>query len=414
MDKARISKAIEETLKKGVKPFAVPPFINPDSYSAQSLTASHVVADQEAIDHLLSALREEGELALFDGGFILTGLGGFRSELRTLAEWLLAQSMTKSPNEVVDAIARYIEMEFAPAWEILAVAGVEVTKPVELVDGIRLVPFGQVPRSRVTDSLIGVPEFIPGGSMGISKLPVPGSALIVRRQQRPKVVPELPDPSENVTPHLQQATMLQICKALTLIGPSSPAPLAHWIHLDDWTPLANVGQGWGASVHEFFPSKSFDLTSSADDLVRTVKSYLDLPQDVRESLDVAIDRLNLSLRRESDVDSAIELRVALEALLAKDLDENAPVSYSIRIRGSYLASTKPDKRISAYENLNEVYKICSQAVHMGRFASKYEVNAREILSLGAEICAQLIRQVISVGRIPDWKRLVLGADQSEW
>jgi len=413
MDKARISSAIQEALKKGVKPFAVPPFINPNSYSAQRLTASHVVADQEAVDHLLSALREEGELALFDGGVILTGLGGFRSELRALAEWLLAQSLIKPPGEVVDAIAKYIEMDYAPAWEILAVAGIEVTKPVELDDGMRLVPFDQVPRSRVTDYLNGVPEFIPSGHMGIGKLPVPGSALIVRRQQRPKMVPDLPDPSESVTPQLQQAKMLQICKALTLVGPSSPAPLAHWIHLDDWTPLANVGQGWGGSIHEIFPSKSFDLTSSADELVQTVRSYLNLPQDVRESLDVAIDRLNLSLRRESDVDAAIELRVALEALLAKDLDENAPVSYSIRIRGSYLASTKPEERISAYENLKEVYKVCSQAVHMGRFASKYEVNAREILRLGAKICSQLIRQVISVGRIPDWKRLILGADQSE-
>lgn len=410
MDKVGLTGAIAHAIESGATLIDIPPYMNPDSYLAQRLRRSGVTAGQGVIEELVSKLREEEDLRLFDGGVMLVSSGGFRMQLTLLAQWLIAQALHSNPQEVVERLDTYLSLDHNPAWEIVAIAGLELERPVELIDEIRLVPFDHLPRSEVTDGLSGVPSVIAPSPLVPDRRQTPAAALIAPRKQKPKLALEFPE-----TPEVSSlgTTMFEICHVLTLIGPSAPIPIAHWVYLEDWIPLATSGSGLAVLLHEVPSKRPVSITDSEETIRDLVQAYFRLSPSVREKLKTPLTRLNLALRRSSPVDTAIELRIALESLLAQDLDANAPISYTVRLRGSHLGADKLEERLELYETLGKVYRICSQAVHQGGFSKKDEKKASDILAVGAEICGSLIGRIIEQGRIPEWKSLILGAPFSE-
>jgi hypothetical protein len=144
---------------------------------------------------------------------------------------------------------------------------------------------------------------------------------------------------------------------------------------------------------------------SGDEHVRElVEKYLDLGAHLKKKLAVPIQRLNQALKRLDMVDRAIELGVALEALLVDDRDHDAPISYLLRIRGSWLAGGTLEERKENYKLLRDAYDLRSRAVHSGNISKP---GADEVLREGSALCANLIRSVIQRGHVPRWDDLIL-------
>lgn len=407
MDKELIADGIRRVIRLGASPYDPGPSVNPASWLAKVLRAAMIRTEEGILDPLIETLRAEPELRLFDGGVLLTGTGAGTVTLRALAEWLVAQSLDTNPEEVLDRLDRFIRRDIPPAQEILAISGASIAAEVRLVDGIRLVPFAQVPRSGVTDLLKGIPSFMSEALQGVRANPIPTAALIAPLEGFPALAE--PTAGEHFAPPstLKQPKMYRICQLLTLVGPSPSIAVGSWVHIDDSLPLCQSGASWGGPLHELVPSRSVDISAQAAIIPTLVDSYFALPSAVQEALDMPMKRLNLALRRQSLEDAAVELRIALESLLAQDLDENAPVGFTLRLRGSLLGASGLPERRHLFDLLTAVYSLCSQAAHGGRFKPTSAATAQRLIPEGIEICASLVLKVIERGSLPQWRSFIL-------
>ena len=143
-----------------------------------------------------------------------------------------------------------------------------------------------------------------------------------------------------------------------------------------------------------------------------VASYWQLDSSTREALRTPLERLNLAIRRVRVVDAAIDLGIALEALLLRDLPQDGPISYSMRLRGAWLWGGGAQGRKDTFQILKKVYDLRSKAVHKGQLPDK--TTNQSSLRKGNSICAGLIERVIRRSGFPDdWTEAILGIENSE-
>jgi hypothetical protein len=147
------------------------------------------------------------------------------------------------------------------------------------------------------------------------------------------------------------------------------------------------------------------------DLDRVRDLYLrftGLPQNMRQHLRVPLGRLNRALRRIDVTNFAIELGIALEALLLNDLDDDrGELTFRLRTRGARLLGETFEERVLTSRILRDVYKLRSIAVHTGTIpADAVSTPIGEVLQSGCELAARAIERMMEGGS-PDWERIML-------
>lgn len=403
MDNNRIIKVLKNALSQGVSPGSPTADFNPKSFMAYYIQRYHIRTVPKVIDTVVEGLKREKDLAIFDGGFMNTGGGGgARVELRDLAEWLLAGTIASSAEKVVEHLDRFIKSEVTPAIEVLALCGVRPEEQMELADNVRFIPISQLPRSHEKDAVQGIPMMTLIDLSIRAYQPRVTAAIVIKRNVAPKFLTD--EPGDSQLRLLSDRTIWDICQCITLLGPSAPTPISHWFQLEEWVPLALKGSGAGRMIHEILPNTIASIPKAGSK--ELICKFLSLSSELKTKLKVPIDRLNLSIRRSNNADKAIELGIALESFLTKDRDKDAPISYLLRLRGSFLGGDTPDDRLKVYKTLNSAYGLRSQAVHLGALSKKG--NPDETLAEGALICAELIRRIIERGSFPDWDQLIFG------
>ena len=345
---------------------------------------------------------------------ILTGGGsGSRVSINELAQWLLAQALMRGPEGPVQDLDRYVRGGTTPYCEVLALAGIEINEEVLLADDISVVPFSALPNSPWKESLSAT---LRSFELEVFSQPSvePTVALIRRRAVEPGMVVEFPDPT--VRDSLDLAEIIALANCITLVGPCSPIPLACWTHAESWVPL--TGQSWGGTfnIPEISPFYSSQRFSKPDPglLLQTIGDYCRLTPEIKSALRVPIERLNAALRRAQPVDQAIELGIALEALLVSHRENGAPISYLLGLRGSLFLGGSGAARKRTFECLRKLYTLRSKGVHGGSlksFTFKFEgksIPVNDFLWEGAQLCALLIRKIMAQGSFPNWTDLELG------
>jgi hypothetical protein len=142
-----------------------------------------------------------------------------------------------------------------------------------------------------------------------------------------------------------------------------------------------------------------------DALHQVVNQFFALPPKLRQEMAIPIDRLNLAIGGRNPVDKAIDLGVALEALLLHELDDNGELSYRLKTRGAALLGGSASQRRETFNILGRLYNLRSKAVHSG----KLKGNPTEEIRAGCALCVRLVLKMIERGAWPDWDALVLGA-----
>jgi hypothetical protein len=127
-----------------------------------------------------------------------------------------------------------------------------------------------------------------------------------------------------------------------------------------------------------------------------------------------LDRLNAATLQVNPVARAIDLGIALEAVLLHDMQDTESVSYRLALRGACFLEKLPDRRKQCFNELKQLYALRSQAVHRGRLKSETvrvagqtpRATAR-FLEDGLALCSALITKLIECGGLPDWEEVVL-------
>jgi len=399
---------------------------DPDSADFLQPRLWHATAPQDAILRLTEKLLEVPEIAAIEGGMMHLTPGDRVRPVRAerFAQWLLAQSRYRAPDECLNELLDTIRRNESPITEIVPIWGISPKSSFDLGNGLMVVPVGDLPRSPLKDLLMGKRRHQFSFDIANS-FARPGAAMIRETKDGPLYVkpaemfkpPEKPRQTNSIASRAQE-----IAEVIALLTPKPIFVLGHWYQRPENTPLlGHIGQYAGPSKNRpfCFPIEPQDYLTAA--IASLVGQYESLSSDVRKRLRTPLARLNQSRRHlqyDTVEDAALDLGIAAEALLTQDRDQDAPISYTLRMRGTLMLGGTPEERRENYAKLRDLYSLRSRVAHEGsivddpRSASTKArdelAKARERCKSGQSVCAELIREVIRRGSFPDWDQLVFG------
>ena len=176
-----------------------------------------------------------------------------------------------------------------------------------------------------------------------------------------------------------------------------------------------------------YANRSNTSTEVGEDQINEAKrlyEVLENKPDLRERLQIPIDRWIMSKTSKRDIDKMIDLGIALEALYVYEPHpEKRGKDWQIRHHASAYLKTDACPEDTLREEFNDIYGWRSAAVHKGRLPRKKITNTKKIpysrqekvafVQRAQALCRKSIMKIIEDGQIPDWGSLILGGNVEE-
>jgi hypothetical protein len=369
------------------------------------------------LDEIKKFLSTEAELTKYNNALLnIKPFGSKQVHHWTLAQNLLFISLTENPRQAVQSLDKFLKLDHVPVEFVYALYGVKLPREVKLTSDLKLMSFNDIPESFNKKFFIRGGHQINRELFGFSIYPT--AAFVKNFRSKPQVKPApvgTGSRSENYIDQEISDAYLWLC----LIGDTRPIVVVHWYNIADWVPFARhspetitpeipdiLFKTWIHKVKKFTET---DIVK-AQELHRKFQA---LKETDKKKLRISLDRLNQAVWRSKQVDKAIDLGIALEALFLEGVGEQ--LSLMFRLRGAWFLGDTSDSRKKLFEDLNDLYDIRSKAVHNGGFEQIYkkknEEDVAKLLDRGISYCRKAIIKIISAGKFPEWKSLVLGGNQ---
>jgi hypothetical protein len=413
MNGERIREAFQKALETGVSPVTTTPW--PESSDFAILSREHdVQINSAALDELVSILRAEPPFDALEQSFIWGALSGgsISIDLSSLAKTLLARCLkVGNVDSVLAEFSKVVESNEAMAAVAIALPGIEVSRRIDLGGQVSLVPLDDLPAS--------IGRAAARGQSMFSSLPrevTSKSALVTEVTVRPllskkideKAVQRAVEQLANRTKEVA-GTLTDACNCMGLACQSFPPyPYIRWaVYLEAGAVFESCSGSYmtytvDASAHA---QKDIDL-QMAQDLCHAFFS-LDATYRVH-ALRIPLARLSRARQWNSAlVDKAIDLGIAVEALLLHDIGGSGELAYRLRTRAAWLMGSSPESRRDISDLMKKLYELRSDAVHKG-YVDETPDNA-QTLNSGIRECAALIKTVIERKNRIEWESLVLGS-----
>lgn len=342
-----------------------------------------------------SALSREPSLAPYDSKLHWFGGGAIRITFDSLALWLLQRAREAGEQQALADLAFYVNSANLPAQSCIALDGITLDSAIHLAPDLAVLPWNQLPPSPTRNHV---------SQLALASGIRHPHAAIVHTLQIPKIIyhqdesPTLPELPSEVA---RDAVLI-----LALVGPVAPYALASWIDV----PQSIPSFGTAIMLPEIAGAlKRTRLPDSAPaDLPPLWLAWQSLPADAKASLRVPLSRLISSMRRNSPVDAAIDLGIAIEsAFLSDDSGSNGELKFRIQVRASRWLAKDVSARQDVFGRIGALYNMRSTAVHTGQLGSKSgKYQTSELLAEGHTLMARALAFLVQRG-IPDWKALVL-------
>ena len=136
------------------------------------------------------------------------------------------------------------------------------------------------------------------------------------------------------------------------------------------------------------------------------------PKD-KKWLQAILERLQKSKRQQTTENKILDLGIAAEMLLLKDLNESDPVSFPFRFRGSWLLGNDFSSRKKMYDTLKLLYSYRCVVAHDGTFKDKDVRIAHQKLPEFYNIVEKILQIAIRSDYPRDsngWLELMLGSE----
>ncbi|ELJ8549534.1 hypothetical protein SNE95_003392 [Vibrio cholerae] len=392
--------------------------LNP-SASISDVSMYYLQTKPEDIVGLVRILREDSVVCEhFDDTMFNTGNGASSVYLESLAMWLIGVARLEGVDTTIGYLESFVSSSSTTCWNVLAISGISVTEEVLIGNGMKLIPFENLPQSYGKDA-ISPPYLKPEFLLRLGHIPhqtnngyrPPSVALVQEAGISPKTFSR-----EDMSFRGQDFQGLyEFCEFLTLVKSATPVSVGAWVDLPESTPCKQLlGGGWSSPVIDVL-SRSETSISQQDwnQVSELYKKFVDLPQEIRDLLRVPIERINQARRRSNLADRAIDLGVACEALLLNDKTHKEQISFTLRLRAALFLGSDFEDRQKLLNFFSAFYSCRSQAAHTGKLDTKIKVSyrgrldANTILSEGDEHLTHAIKNIIKLGRFPDWNELML-------
>ncbi|WP_350277643.1 hypothetical protein [Kribbella sp. HUAS MG21] len=326
----------------------------------------------------------------------------------------VAHARVKSAEMVISEFEELLTGAAEEVTQVAAFWGLHPEEPFEIWDRITLGPLSALPPSLPRDLFLQIGERLDGV---VETNPMmanvrPRAALWCSDLFGPLVTIGGFSDAEQGTLRYQE--MSDIVSCLALLADRALAIIASWSQSDVTRFLVGGVGSWGSQATAWENLFEIERHPVDQELARTVVSnFFKLSDGDRQRMRAILGRLNSAkASHRSQEDRAIDLGIALEALLFNPNDTPSEISFKFRVRGSVLASNDPVKRKQAFEILNRIYSLRSKAAHGVTFRGDRR-NRRSpgyaLLDEDLELAETLIRRVLEIGHIPqDWNGHILG------
>ncbi|MCS5693839.1 HEPN domain-containing protein [Cyanobium sp. FGCU-6] len=363
---------------------------------------------EQYLNYLLS--REVADLLRkehgFDHGFFIrvpSGAFGFHAD--QVAAKIVERARLRSPDAAVGWLDKVLQTTKAAGKVVTALWGVPSIAAAELVQGVSLVPLSDIPSSSNLDWLTeDQNHYLPTGLSRPILLGTPKAALVRQVIIDPFITVATDDQSPRKKEPLSDYQLLdEIRNVLTAVGPCAPIQAVSWFQFDDRDlDDALLGAARMFRNHEAMPMRietfgDFDCKQAAD----LVHCFYQVEYKLRKKLSIALDRLNMAIRRQSVGDRALDLCIALEAILA---DGRAEHSYKVSLRAALLT----ELGVEARGIVKATYDLRSALVHNGEappnitVSGKGKITSEEVTSEAIKVCGAVIVAVLRRRELPDW------------
>ena len=151
------------------------------------------------------------------------------------------------------------------------------------------------------------------------------------------------------------------------------------------------------------------------DAQKLYRELAGLDRELREQLQIPIERWMSSLEQWEPVDRTIDLGVGLESLYMSGIRDELRFRFALRAAW-HLADGRAD-RIRLFDTFKKIYDLRSNAVHQGRLDRTVTIRDQTSKTSGfvkeaQELRRKAICKVIRSAKRPDWNELVLGQSQA--
>ena len=356
------------------------------------------------------------------------GLGG-GSPVEDVLQNLLRRAIVDGPPKAAQAFVDCTTNSSCSFYRFFLLTGVRIPAPVEVFDGITLMP--------LPESASELPPHLPfvgaepDSFRAISLNDLLGKTLV---RVEYEVSPIFHRPAESYTfesgpdqhfsvklkgQEIPNPNLNALCQALAVAGRCSVESIMAWTSLLDYEIFdLSTSRGIGASGYSStMPLSglhdSVQLRLSQMDTIKTLYIGLtQVPTATWEKLRIPIDRWAKAMAEENPIDQIIDLGIALESLYVPDSQGES--SYRLALHAAWhLGKSKADRR-KLLKEFRQIYAARSDVVHTGRLRNeraKASFDMAKLVARAQDLCWQGITSVTKAGYIPpDWSDLVMGED----
>ncbi|MBX3585714.1 MAG: hypothetical protein KF796_03635 [Ramlibacter sp.] len=327
---------------------------------------------------------------------------------------------SRSVQSTTEWLSKVLKTERATGCTVSILYGVSVEDEFEVAPGVRLAPLEKVPNSRQLE------RFLHSALMdhkSFESWNPPKAALLTNRTIDPFIWtlgvdgnPIGPGPANNRKDYLRVDQLHEdVARVLTILGPSLPLIVESWFVFDDPDLQVASSNDWSRSwkALEIAPLTYIgEKVLISSEAAPICAAYLDLELDVQLRVNVGLNRLRQAQSRRSAGDKAVEVFIALEALLGDG--ENNELSHKISVRAARLLGGTASQRLATFSLLKKFYGVRSKMVHSGRIEEKQQrinsdttLTVEDLATRCIGIAAQVVRAIVVLGHVPDWKKFDL-------
>lgn len=411
MDSTRISKALAEAVQSD--PSKSLSSLPEDLVRALPRDLVREIEGGELLTPLLSQ-----EPPFNEGGSLLSdGAGGglgFHGPDATRYLVRRVQQQGQTCDEAVADLQAVLSADNAECLTVLALWGTKVDAPIDLGENVTLVPFASIPDSATKSWIKGASDHHVGhGYVPTLFRTSPTCALCYGFTASPVWIrgnAAMPDPKRPVP----SEQLREVALALALVGPCSPVSGPSWTqYLDPRIEEAKSGVMMSTTLMDVVPHTFGETVRLQPELVReVVGDYLSTSGGVRVRLQRSLTRFNRAMRWHDSGDKALDLAIALEALLTDDAGEN---TFKTALRAGLLMEGSTSERTRARAIVSAVYSVRSAVVHDGVTPIHVKVSGsgkeptEAVVKEATTMAAGVLRRIARDGQIPDWRQFDLGA-----
>lgn len=366
-----------------------------------SFTHGHPCA-KVMLEHLINDPRFKE----IDGAALSTGTGGYRLQAEALSSWWLWRANATGIEQANRELNQFLDSDDTEILHVLWVYGVTSDKPIQLQNGICLMPGIEMPDSHEKEKFIEDTTFSQPGK------PNPISAL-TKINRRPKLMSDRPNPK------LAQASMkierdlyntAYLMNALPLV---CCMPAFSTTYSPEGVPLGPFGGSGGG--HQILDTIPYSQTRMRDDdtniLSELFNKFENFSPQMQERFIRALSRLAQAKGRVNAFDAALDLGISLEMLLLDEKNEAQEISLRFRLRGSWLLGKNEEERQELFKTLGKIYACRSEVAHSGTSKTLKNLELKEqseMLEHHMMVASQIAQKLLLKDTLVPWDDLILG------